>query len=751
MTGHDFTSFCRGIDSAITTTLNNGTLRFANSKGGMFAIEEAEVRSALKRFYDKNEEFERFIRQRGGGPNIWKYEEKTFRAVFASLFPGDEFATLRSLGGSQTKALLTAMNKYVGFALKRKDCGFDDPLMLDKQSLGKWVALQSDKSNSATESTSRVGQASTLADAFEIICAVCATYDKKQEAFNRGSPEAKTIESALETFDRWASKRFGVVGGIPLRVKLGIGAGRLTRVPYMCLLPPGQEVSDGVYVAMCFGRDGSGAVIGCAESVSSPREDFKRVSRSRAPFAVDVNGTTPQTQYNDAFANPMEMLRRGFDIEKLERHIRESITLCFEYLQIAAATPEYLAGLDELAAEMVDRFTAALKTAGLVYDDSLPRTLIVSLLAKPFVILTGNSGSGKTKIAHLLAQWLSDQTEQSYRVIPVGADWTDNRPIVGFVNYLKTAAMHDGESPTPYESTSFLDLILRASRSPSVPHFLILDEMNLSHVERYFADLLSAMESGEPIPLHSISTEVRTSDGRQIPQELTFPDNVFVIGTVNVDETTYMFSPKVLDRANVLEVNVEAVDVARFLGGETHLKPIVRAEAGSAEALLNLSRRARSNGLPGSLPTIPSMGALSEVSAVLADLFAIMKTRRQEFAFRTCSEILRYISIHQFCAGSRSSDWRNALDLQILQKVLPKLHGSRRNLEALLVALATYCDSENLTDSLKYLEPGATLTTFKIKSAAGSNENQFAFSASHRKLGEMIQVIRRDQFVSFIQ
>ena len=73
--------------------------------------------------------------------------------------------------------------------------------------------------------------------------------------------------------------------------------------------------------------------------------------------------------------------------------------------------------------------------------------------------------------------------------------------------------------------------------------------MNLSHVERYFADFLSAMESNEPVPLHNNDLI------EDIPNQITIPENLFVIGTVNIDETTYMFSPKVLDRANTIEFN----------------------------------------------------------------------------------------------------------------------------------------------------------------------------------------------------
>src|SRR5690606_3454364 len=100
-------------------------------------------------------------------------------------------------------------------------------------------------------------------------------------------------------------------------------------------------------------------------------------------------------------------------------------------------------------------------------------------------------------------------------------------------------------------------LLYKASKPENAnkPFFLILDEMNLSHVERYFADFLSIMESKDTIKLYT-GKERKSLDGITIPFEIGWPKNLFIIGTVNIDETTYMFSPKVLDRANVIEFRI---------------------------------------------------------------------------------------------------------------------------------------------------------------------------------------------------
>ena len=175
-------------------------------------------------------------------------------------------------------------------------------------------------------------------------------------------------------------------------------------------------------------------------------------------------------------------------------------------------------------------------------------TGITSLLAKPFVILTGNSGTGKTRISKQFAEYLEVidiNGEKNWLIVPVGADWTDNARVLGFYNPLADNGVGK------YEKTGIIKLIERANDNPEIPYFLLLDEMNLSHVERYFSDFLSHMET--PDNPFEIDGYRNKDDEDESTGKLPYPENLFVIGTVNIDETTYMFSPKVLDRANVIE------------------------------------------------------------------------------------------------------------------------------------------------------------------------------------------------------
>ena len=133
-------------------------------------------------------------------------------------------------------------------------------------------------------------------------------------------------------------------------------------------------------------------------------------------------------------------------------------------------------------------FVNVLKTAigitGLKYSDSMLRRFVSALLAKPFVVLTGLSGSGKTKLAETFVRWICEKDPKRWRIVPIGADWTDSQKLLGFPN-----ALDDKRYILP--DTQVLQMLIDADKDPDNPYFLILDEMNLSVVERYFADFLN--------------------------------------------------------------------------------------------------------------------------------------------------------------------------------------------------------------------------------------------------------------------
>lgn len=275
------------------------------------------------------------------------------------------------------------------------------------------------------------------------------------------------------------------------------------------------------------------------------------------------------------------------------------------------------------------------------------------LLTKPFVILSGITGTGKTKLAELYANGFYgiDKDNPYYKKIAVQSNWSDNRPLLGYYNPFIGA----------YHTTPFLQFLLKAiedcdscnlnengrcqdTTKCSSKYFVCLDEMNLAHVEYYFADFLSAIEM-EDKTIHLHSAETKTEEGKLIPSKVRIPDNFYVVGTVNIDETTKEFSPKVLDRANTIDLDV--IDLEKWKEIQVGLGVRINEEA----------------------------------FKVISDIHSILRKYSLHFGYRVCSEILKYID-------NSKLGLYESLDLEIKQKILPKLSGDdnprlRKSLEEL--------------------------------------------------------------------
>lgn len=316
---------------------------------------------------------------------------------------------------------------------------------------------------------------------------------------------------------------------------------------------------------------------------------------------------------------------------------------------------------------------------------------INSLLSKPFVILSGNSGTGKTRIASRFAKYLEKKNDSgiiNHLLIPVGADWTDNTKILGYYNPLAD------NGAGKYEKTDVFKFIELAGANPEIPFFLILDEMNLSHVERYFSDFLSKMELLDYTkPAEKVYFDI-TGYGK-----LELPKNLFIIGTVNIDETTYMFSPKVLDRANVIEFKPDMADVLNNLFGTSSDDEEKIADPGVAEGFMQLANEVRSGTIPPEVQPI-----LSDIKTILSSFYKELEKCGFEFAYRTVKEIRLYaIAAYKTAVGEKPTATEIA-DVQILQKILPKIHGNKKQIGNLLDDLEKLCTEQELKESGKKIQ-----------------------------------------------
>ena len=296
---------------------------------------------------------------------------------------------------------------------------------------------------------------------------------------------------------------------------------------------------------------------------------------------------------------------------------------------------------------------------------------------KHFVILKGVPGTGKTSLVKRYAEvihGLSDadiDNHPHFHMCRVRPEWTDPTGLIGYYDAI------DGK----YVVEDFLEAILDARENPDKAVFVCLDEMNLARVEYYFSDILSAMEQEKKfdrtISLHNRGY-VEGSNGRPIAGDQVIPDNLYITGTVNIDETTNPLSQKVRDRAVIIDMS--RVEL------ESYLRNTLSEDSDISQEAIDAS-------------TPP----LIEIQEVLEDYSA-------GFGYRVAREVVEYVSfwLHQDVEES-DLEWVNgslvesALDHQLAQKIAVKLEGTEQQVEMLKrLAEKTLHSSENgvETDSL---------------------------------------------------
>lgn len=336
----------------------------------------------------------------------------------------------------------------------------------------------------------------------------------------------------------------------------------------------------------------------------------------------------------------------------------------------------------------------------------------------------------------------ANETGTNWLFIPVRPDWRDGKSLLGYFNPLTSA----------YVWTDFLRFLVRASQSyrarDGLAWFVILDEMNLARVEYYFADLLSVLESGrtpegwtrEPLRLDYPAD----ASGNPPPRELPLPPNLYFIGTVNVDETTHAFSPKVLDRAFTIEF-VEA-DFATYPPTPTAAAALTDREQWA------VLRRFTGDGSFQHIEkdrVVTYIDAHPEVRDHLQTLNTELRHFHMHFGFRVFDEIVSFLAAAD--ENGLFDDLGAAtvtFDYAVLMKVLPKFHGSRGKLEAPLRAVLAWCINPTAPDVAAI---AATLD--QCDSAASLvqvlNRQSYQYKHTAARVGRMLWALYTDGFASF--
>lgn len=350
---------------------------------------------------------------------------------------------------------------------------------------------------------------------------------------------------------------------------------------------------------------------------------------------------------------------------------------------------------------------------------ALSTSYLTAMRTKPFLLLAGISGTGKSRIVKQMAfescpdipALRNDKTAPgNYELIEVKPNWHDSSELLGY----------ESEIGGPhYVVTPFVRFLVKAMRYPDVPFFVCMDEMNLAPVEQYFAEFLSVLESRKLLPDGTITSEplikadIFSKYADQLHRDLDItdtetykavydrlkndglrlPSNMIVVGTVNMDETTHQFSRKVIDRAMTIEMNIEDAETPfkNFFEGGNALhyydnpqpKDLFLPKVVQASEALSILRAEDASYLKENVP------------GLLHSLNSALNGTPFKIAYRVQNELILYF----FSLREENPDeaaealLAQAMDAILMMKVLPRIEGDEDLLDKPLKALAQFTEN----------------------------------------------------------
>lgn len=467
-------------------------------------------------------------------------------------------------------------------------------------------------------------------------------------------------------------------------IKGSVGAGRATKTPWIAILDKDITTTtrEGVYVVFLFSSDCQHVYITLNQGTTQPDQFGPRLS---------VREITKKSQ------NVRELLNVHHDSLKLDGNAdisdeRYKVGAIYYTLWNINDDFECKSILD-LYIQIYKKYKTMIHLNSTSQDSIIQNKYLRHLAAlrtKPFMLLAGISGTGKSRIVREMAKacWTPKEDEygkncpRNFCMVQVKPNWHDSSDLIGYVSRI------NGEK---YVVGPFLRFIAKAIKDPKRPYFLCLDEMNLAPVEQYFAEYLSVIESRklqdgqietDPIVPYE-NTEAygslidqlfdsdeerkayKTEEGGKL---LTIPENLFVVGTVNMDETTFSFSRKVLDRAMTIEMN--EVDLKGGL------------EAGGSAEFGYIGEDLMGDAAEGKDIYADNQALCDEVITYLGKVNEILEGTPFKIAYRTRNEFLLY-AVNRLHFATDSELWQT-LDEMTSMKILSRIEGDNERCERVL-------------------------------------------------------------------
>ena len=380
-------------------------------------------------------------------------------------------------------------------------------------------------------------------------------------------------------------------------------------------------------------------------------------------------------------------------------------------------------GEEELTVkDTIGRIKSYIEAKGFSYEDGLIENFYLSLKSKPFVILAGTSGTGKTRLVKLFAEAVgANSSNGRYKMVSVRPDWSDSSDLFGHVDL-------NGQ----FVPGVIIDFVKRAELDSAHPYFLCLDEMNLARVEYYLSDFLSVIETRDFQAGHIVSDPLVSdayygSDAAAAGKYGTvpFPENLYVIGTVNMDETTFPFSRKVLDRANTIEFSfVDLTPPTEWASGT--LAPLNLGNGFLKTEYLLLAQCA------------DQQEAVNSYCLELQKLNRILQQANAHVGYRVRDEVVFYLLNNQ--AAELLSE-NEAIDNEIIQKILPRIQGSSASIKNMLCELFRVCAGD--------YEGQNTESDLSSKMMFVAKKPDCKYPKSAQKIAFMVRRFEEDGFTSY--
>ena len=580
-------------------------------------------------------------------------------------------------------------------------------------------------------------------------------------SFKHCFSKAETFNHALKTTDIDKEVIEIIVKTIPKELSFylnnnnyivngSVGKGLATKTPWISILDKDITTStrEGVYIVFLFSSDYKHVYLTLNQGTTVPGQFGPRLGKKevannskRIRELLNINDVALKTDGKADIAD--ERYKEGsiyytlWDVNNEEQGQK----LLNQYLEIYKKYKELA------MAEKTGKVTVVRQNKEFSIE---PKYIPYSsaLRTKPFMLLAGISGTGKSRIVRELAKacWKEGDEEygkncpKNFCMVQVKPNWHDSTELFGYVSRIS--------GKPEFVAGDFLKFVIKAWENPNVPYFLCLDEMNLAPVEQYFAEYLSVIESRKSDG-NSITTDpifkkpfenkeyddsvdytegmdwyqkfiIDNTSNKELRQQfykngITIPSNLFVVGTVNMDETTFSFSRKVLDRAMTLEMN--EVDLHGGLtdkGSEIgYIGNCIIGTAAEGKDIYAENKELCDN-----------------VISYLEKVNAILDKTPFKVAYRTRNEFILY-AVNRQLLDDKSQLWQT-LDEMTSMKILSRIEGDSDRTQKVLEGLKTLVGNEIVAN---------------IPEAEGDNEKAKSITAA--KIEEMLKKLKESSYTSY--